>query len=165
MSSDDVILTRAGYKKLERELNKLLYVETPKMVERLEEVRSTANNGEEPAFTDALADQERLEERISNLRRLINSATVIEDDPDPESVSAGNRVTVRDEEYGDEVVFDVLGGHEVVHSGRRGVTLNSPVGKALLGQKVGTTVKVKVPDGTAKYTILKIEFMMDEDDE
>lgn len=156
MSNDEVILTRTGYKKLERELNKLIHVDTPKMAERLEEVRSTANNGEEPAFADAMSDQERLEARIAHLRRLISSATVLEDDPDPESVSPGNRVTVRDEEYGDEVEFDVLGGHEVVHSGRRGVTLNSPVGKALLGQKVGTTVKVKVPDGTAKYTILKI---------
>lgn len=164
MSNDDVILTRTGYKKLERELNKLIHVETPKMAERLEEVRSTANNGEEPAFADAMSDQERLEARIAHLRRVISSATVIEDDPNPDAVSPGNRVTVRDEEYGDEVQFDVLGGHEVVHSGRRGVTLNSPVGQALLGQGVGTTVKVKVPDGTAKYTILKIEFIPEEED-
>ena len=163
MSQNEVILTTSGYKRLEKELNKLLHVETPKMAERLAEIRATANNGEEPAFADAIADQERLEDRISYLRRLLSSATVLESDPDPDSVSPGNRVTVRDEEYGDEVVFDILGGHEVVHGGRRGVTIDSPVGKAMLNQKVGTTVKVKVPDGTAKYTILKIERIPDDE--
>lgn len=154
-------LTRAGYQKLQRELEILLSEESEEVAELLAEARED-EQGEEAMFYESRIEKERLDDRIAYLRYVLANATIVDHDEDPEHISPGNRVTVYDKDEKEEVVFDLLGGAEVA-AGRHGVSIEAPVGQALLGHKVGDTVKVDVPDGVVRYKIRKIEWIPDED--
>lgn len=158
---DKPILTRTGYQKLQRELEILLSEDTQEVAELLADARDD-EQGEEAVFFDIMVEKERLQERIGYLKRLLANAVVVDQDQDPDRVSPGNRVTVRDLDEDEEIVFDLIGSAEVA-MGRRGVSIVSPVGKALLGHKIGERVEVEVPAGTSRYKILKIEMIPDED--
>lgn len=155
MSDEEIILTRAGYEQLKQELESLLHDDYPVMSSRMEDAHDDNEFSDDSTFFDIMSAKNRLDERIAHLRMILARATVIEDDQDPATVSPGDRVTVLDMDYKEEIALDMLGSQEVAH-GRHGVSIASPVGKALLGQKVGTKVEVKVPDGLARYKILKI---------
>lgn len=164
MSDDDFALTPAGHKKLEQELDRLVNEEMKEVSERLADVGDGILLGDEANFSDAIEEKERLEARISRLRYILARATIIEEDPDPDSASAGDRVLVRDEETGEELTFDLLSGHEVAFGRRRGVTIDSPVGRALLNKRIGDTIEVNVPDGKVQFTILGFDEIPDEDE-
>lgn len=164
MSDDDFSLTPTGYKKLEQELDKLINEDMKEVSERLADVGDGILLGEEANFSDAIEEKERLEDRISRLRYILARATIIEDDPDPETASPGDRVVVRDEDNGDELTFDLISGHELAFGRRRGVALDSPVGKALLNKRVGETIEVKVPDGKVRFTILDLQDIPDDEE-
>jgi transcription elongation factor GreA len=156
MSNEEIIITRAGYEQLKRELDKLENVEAIEMAERRVEVQGEAAFSEDSAFIDAMKEKNYLDERIGRLKSIIATATIIDDDPDPETASPGDRVIVKDLDTKEELTFDLLGGVEVAH-GRRGVSIASPVGKALLGKRVGDQIEVQVPDGVSRYKIVRME--------
>ena len=81
---------------------------------------------------------------------------VVEDDVDLGKVSVGCKVKIMDLEYNDEMDFKLVGTTEA-NSLQGNLSNESPVGKAILGHKVGDTVKVETPSGIIKYKILKIE--------
>ena len=107
-----------------------------------------------------MVSKERLDERVSHLQNVLARAEIIDADEDPNTITPGNRVTVYDAAEKEEFTLDLLDHEEITH-GRRGVSLDSPVGKALLGQKVGARVKVEVPDGLVTYKVRKIEMIPD----
>lgn len=161
MSEEKIVLTRDGYEKLQRELETLLTEESAEVNEQLADAMEDADTGDEAAFYDAVSSKEWLRQRILELQRILARATIIEADPDPERAGPGNRVTVWDETEKEELRFDLLSSHEIAH-GRQGVSTESPVGKALIGRKVGETVEVEVPMGTVRYKIRKIEMIPQE---
>lgn len=159
MAERRIQLTRQGFQKLQRELNVLTSEENSKVAEMLAEARED-DQGEEAVFFDAMVSKERLDERVSHLQNVLARAEIIDADEDPNTITAGNRVTVYDSAEKEEFTLDLLDHEEITH-GRRGVSLDSPVGKALLGQKVGARVKVEVPDGLVTYRVRKIEMIPD----
>ncbi len=157
MMADEHYLTRAGYESLEKELRRLENVELPEIAERLNEIRSeTDSEGEDPQLFNILSQKNYVDERIVNIKRILANAVVLDEDPDPDTANAGDRVVVLDVDEDEEIVFDLLDSAEVVHS-RRGISTKSPVGQALLGKKVGDVVTVKTPDGKVKFQILRFE--------
>lgn len=162
MAEKRIRLTRPGYEKLRRELDILTSEENTKVAEMLAEARED-DQGEEAVFFDAMISKERLDERVSHLQDVLARAEIIDVDEDPSAVTPGNRVTVYDTAEKEELVMDLLDTEEITH-GRRGVSLDSPVGRALLGKRVGDRVKVKVPDGTVIFKVRKIEMIPDEDE-
>lgn len=157
MMADEHYLTRAGYESLEKELRRLENVELPEIAERLNEIRSeTDSEGEDPQLFNILSQKNYVDERIVNIKRILANAVVMDEDPDPDTANAGDRVVVLDVDEDEEIVFDLLDSAEVVHS-RRGISTKSPVGQALLGKKVGDVVTVKTPDGKVKFQILRFE--------
>ncbi len=154
-------LTRQGYQKLQRELNILTSVENSKVAEMLAEARED-DQGEEAIFFDAMVSKERLDERVSHLQNVLARAEVIDADEDPDTITPGNRVRIYDTGEKEEFTLDLL-DHEEIKHGRRGVSLDSPVGKALLGRKVGDRVKVEVPDGLVTYRVREIGMIPDEE--
>lgn len=162
MAEKRIRLTRPGYEKLRRELDILTSEENTKVAEMLAEARED-DQGEEAVFFDAMISKERLDERVSHLQDVLARAEIIDADEDPNTVTPGNRVTVYDTAEKEELVMDLLDTEEITH-GRRGVSLDSPVGRALLGKRVGDRVKVKVPDGTVIFKVRKIEMIPDEDE-
>ena len=156
MAERRIQLTRKGYDKLQRELNILTSEENSKVAEMLAEARED-DQGEEAVFFDAMISKERLDERVSHLQNVLARAEIIEDG-DHDIVTPGIRVTVYDSGEKEEFALDLLDTEEITH-GRRGVSLDSPVGKALLGKRVGDRVKVQVPDGLVTYRVRKIEMI------
>ena len=161
MASDRIILTRAGYEQLERELRTLEEMQRQE-TEDVADAFDDTDFGDNAVFYDLVFDKDRLTARIGNLRHVLSRAEVIEDDPDPDRVSPGNQVTVWDFDEKEEVVFNIISAQEVTY-GLRGISTESPVGKALLGQAVGEVVEIEVPDGTARYAIRKITMIPDEE--
>jgi transcription elongation factor GreA len=156
-NTEEHYLTPTGYQNLEKELRKLENVELPDIAQRLAEVRSeTDSEGEDPQLFNILSQKNYIDERIANIKRILANATVLDEDPDPDSANAGDRVVVMDLDEKEEIVFDLLDSAEVVH-GRRGISTRSPVGRALLGKKVGDKVEVNTPDGKARFKILRFE--------
>ncbi|MCY4464771.1 MAG: GreA/GreB family elongation factor [Chloroflexi bacterium] len=161
MAERRIQLTRRGYEKLRRELNILTSEENSKVAEMLAEARED-DQGEEAVFFDAMVSKERLDERVSHLQNVLARAEIIDADADINIVTPGNRVIVYDSGEKEEFALDLLDTEEITH-GRRGVSLDSPVGKALLGKRVGDRVKVEVPDGVVTYRVRGIEMIPDGD--
>ena len=155
MAGERIVLTRAGFEQLNRELKLLEEMEKGE-IEEVAEAFDDTDFGENAAFYDAVFDKDRLLARINNLRHVLARAEVVDEDPDPSRVSPGNHVTVWDVEEREELAFRIVSAEEVTH-GVNGVSTESPVGKALLGRKVGDVVEVKVPDGVVSYTIRRID--------
>ena len=158
-----ILLTRSGYDKLQRELNILTGEEHSRVAEMLADARED-DQGEEAVFFDAVISKERLDERVAHLQNVLARAEVINADEDPDTITPGNRVTVYDTSEKEEFALDLLDTEEIT-TGRRGVSLDSPVGRALLGKQVGDRIKVEVPDGLVTYKIRQIDMIPDEEDE
>jgi transcription elongation factor GreA len=153
----EFILTRAGYEDLQRELQTL----EDQYKEALAEYADTKNSSgdssqEEAAYDDAKNTKEDTEQRIGHLKLVLQSAEIVDEDPDLTTVDPGDRVTVYSFAERETLHFDLLGGEEIIN-GREGVAIDSPVGKALLGRRVGDVIETQVPDGKVRYAIRKIE--------
>ena len=149
-------LTSEGFDKLQREISKLREVDIPRAVERLKAVREdSVGNEEDPELNDAMESKKRLEERLDTLIDILNNADVLTEN-DPHVINIGDRVVLLDVEYNEEMILDVVDGVELT-TDRRAITADSPVGRAIMGKKVGDVIKVKVPDGEAKYKVLTFE--------
>lgn len=146
-------LTRDGYEKLEREIYKLKEADIPAITQRLKAIREdNVGNEEDLELNDTMESKKRLEERLSQLLEILNKSEII-DSNDPDIINIGDRVVLMDMEYKEELSLDLVDGVEV-SGDRRAITVDSPVGKALMGKKINDVVKVAVPDGTAKYKVL-----------
>jgi transcription elongation factor GreA len=150
------ILTREGYHQLEQELHDLKTRGREEIAARLNDVRDDTAPSDESLLFEAMTAQEQLEARIAQIERILATAEVIDHDPDPDSASPGDRVIVWDYAEKAEFAFDLLGSAEVAF-GRSGVSIESPVGRALLNRRVGDIVEVQVPDGIARYQIRRLE--------
>lgn len=153
MDSGRIVLTREGYEYLQQELRDL--------EGRLSEAESDMadisdptdkNVQEEGAEFDVRFRNDIDEERANFLRRTLADADVLEDDPDPDRVNAGDTVVVWDFYAQQEMTFTLLPSEELV-GGRDGVSTDSPVGMALMDHRVGDVVEVAIPDGKARYAI------------
>lgn len=146
-------LTREGYENIEKEIYKLREDDIPAITERLRAIREdNVGNEEDSELNDTMEMKKRLEERLANLVDVLHNAEIIESN-DPDAVNIGDRVVLLDMEYDEEMTLDLVDGAEVTGD-RRAITVESPVGRAVIGRQVGDVVKVKVPDGTAKYKVV-----------
>lgn len=156
MSEKEVFLTAEGLAKLEKELDESKAVKRKEIAGRIKVALDFGDISENSEYDQAKMEQAQLEERIAKLDMMIRNAVIIdESEISTDVVSLGSRVTVRDLEYDEEMEFEILGSAEAnPHEGK--ISNESPVGSALLGNKSGDIVDVKVPDGIIKYEILTI---------
>ncbi len=151
-----ILLTRAGYEKLVKELELLSRVERPQIVQELLEA-AQEGGVENPDFKSALAQRQRLERRIKQLQQMLTNAEVlVGSNLPPNKVRFNSRVRVLNLATGQEQEFKLVGTAEAeAASGRLSIT--SPLGKALLGRAPGERVRVDTPGGTRSYQILTIQ--------
>jgi len=147
-------LTQAGYDALKSELEQLEAREVGQKAAYIDVNYSSDVSSEEAASDEVYDDLDRTRERIGHLKMVLEQA-VIAEDSGAKVVDPGERVTVYDEETKETFEFTLIGGEEVI-AGREGVAIDSPVGKALVGRRVGETVEAETPDGVVRYTIRKI---------
>ena len=112
----------------------------------------------ENAEYDAAKDEQRdIEARIEEIENILKHAEVVdEDEADTEMVSIGCRVKIHDIDYDEDLEFQIVGSMEANSLGGK-ISNESPVGKALMGAKVGNVVEVEMGDATDHYQILSIE--------
>ena len=149
-------LTVEGKKQLEEKLDFLKSVKRPEVVKKIGIAREYGDLSENAEYDSAKEEQAHIEAEIAEIEDLLLNAIVIsKKDIDTSVVSVGTKVTLYDEEFDEDVVYTITGSSE--SDPRNGFISNeSPVGKALIGHKVGDNVKVTTPGGDIFYTIKKI---------
>ncbi len=151
-----VKLTDDGLKKLEEELENLKTVGRAEIAEKIRVARGYGDLSENSEYDEAKNDQAKIEARIVEIEEMLKNVEIIEDvKGKAKTVMVGVRVKVLDEEYGDECEYRVVGSTEA--DPRNGkISDESPVGRALMGKKIGDEVIVEAPGGEFKLKVVGI---------
>jgi len=161
MTEKRFVLTRQGYEQLRQELDDLEARRAERIAQLADYKDDVGDNpNEEGAFFEAETMREHFDERIGHLELVLQHAEVIDEDPDPAAVDPGDRVVVWDLDALEERIFDLIGSTEAEYV-REGVSIESPVGIALLGKHVGDIVEVAVPEGRSRFAVRRIERIPD----
>lgn len=152
-----VVMTYDGLKKMEQELENLKTVRRKEVAEKIKEARGQGDLSENAEYDAAKEEQGEIESRIVQLENLLRNAEVIDEDVlKMDVVNLGSKVTVLDVEFDEEMEYTIVGSTEAdLMNGR--ISNESPLGMALLGQKVGATVMADTPDGEVAFKILNIQ--------
>lgn len=153
-TSQEVFLTDDGRRRALAQLEFLRTVKRAEVAQYLHDAKESGDVVDNAAYEDAKNEQARLEGRILELEQLLASAKPISKLPS-DVVSLGSIVEVRAAD-GRECRYTIVGAFEAKPSAGL-ISNESPVGKALLGHKVGDLVIVSTPGGVKEYTILSIE--------
>lgn len=155
MSDMDFVLTPEGYEDIKNELNELLTVKRPEVIERIRQARQLGDLAENFDYEDAKRTQSIIEARIAELKAILSHATIVDHRTTDGSVGIGSRVTVKDLEEGLENEYTIVGPAESSPAEGK-ISHESRVGEALLGKRVGEKVTVHVPAGALKFEIVAI---------
>lgn len=157
MNTKEVSMTRAELKKQEEELENLKSVRRKEVAEKIKIARGFGDLSENSEYDAAKEEQAFIESRIVELERLLKNVVVIDtDNLTLEEVGVGVHVRLESED-GKQVEYDITGitGSDPLHGK---ISEESPVGKGLLGKKVGETAEISLPNGRViRYKVVKIK--------
>lgn len=148
-------LTPAGLEKLKAELENLKTVGRTEIAEKIRIARGYGDLSENSEYDEAKNEQAKIEARIVELEKTLENVTIIDDAVDTDAVTVGVTVTVLDVEYDEELTYRVVGSAEADPINGF-ISDDSPVGRALLGAKIGDEVVAEAPAGELKFRILSI---------
>jgi transcription elongation factor GreA len=153
-----VPMTPEGYEKLKEELDRLIKIERPAIIKAIAEARAHGDLSENAEYHAAREKQSFIEGRIQELQAKLSRAYVIDPSKiNQNKVAFGAKVRVIDLDTDEEKEFMLVGAEEAdVKNGK--ISITSPVGKALIGKKVGDNVTIKAPARTLNYEIISISF-------
>ena len=156
MEAKKKLLTYAGLKALEDELENLKVVKRREIAQKIKEAREQGDLSENAEYDAAKDEQRDIETRIDELEAILkNVEVVVSDDVDIDKISIGCTVDLLDVEFDETLEYKIVGSTEA--SSLSGYISNeSPLGKALIGSKVGQTITVAAPAGDVAYKILSI---------
>ncbi len=154
MAEKRVMLTEDGYNKLVEKLNYLKSVRRIEVAERLKAAIALGDLSENSEYDDAKNEQAFLEGEIMDLEAKIRNSDIIKSG-EGDVVQMGSKVTVKDLEFDEEETYMLVGSTEADPDEYK-ISNESPLGVAILGQKVGSVVEVHAPAGIIKYQIMKI---------
>ena len=151
-------ITRKGYEALQAELERYKKVERPKNIKEIEEARGHGDLSENAEYHAAKERQSHIEGRIRDLEHKLAEAQIIEtSNRSTEKVVFGATVTVKDLQAGTAQRYTLVGQHEGdLKNGK--LSVQSPVGRALIGKRVGDTLEVTTPAKVVEYEVLAIAF-------
>ena len=151
------ILTYEGLKKLEDELQDLKVVTRKEVAQKIKEAREQGDLSETAEYDAAKDEQRDIEARIEENEKILKNAEVVdEEEVDLEKISIGSKVRILDCEFDEELEYKIVGSTEA-NSLKGKISNESPVGKALLGKRVGDSVKVETQAGELEYKVLEIQ--------
>lgn len=155
MATKTFKMTAAGKAELEAELEQLKTVGREDIAEKLKVARSYGDLSENSEYDEAKSEQAKIEARINELEYQLDHALII-DSTDKNSVSMGSTVTVLRKSDNAEIVYEIVGFSQSNPSAGK-ISDESPVGKALVGAKIGETVVVEAPIGNIEFEIKAID--------
>ena len=149
-------MTQEGYKKLLEEVSYLENVKRPEISRQIAEARDKGDLSENAEYDAAKEAQGLLEAKISQLKALVASARLIDESQiSTESVQIMNKVTIRNTQNNQSMVYTLVAESEAnLKAGK--IAVSTPIGKGLLGKKVGDIVEIKVPSGIMNFEIMNI---------
>ena len=151
-----VLLTDEGLKNLETELDELKTIKRKEIAEKIKVALSFGDLSENSEYDEAKNEQAIVEARIASIENMLKNVQVInEDELSTEIIHVGSKVKVRDIEFDDICEYKIVGSSETDPVNGR-ISDESPVGKSLIGHKVGETVEVETPAGSMSYEVLEI---------
>lgn len=157
MADKKHILTYAGLKQYEDELQNLKVVRRKEVAQKIKEAREQGDLSENAEYDAAKDEQRDIEARIEEIEKILkNAEVVVEDEVDLDKISVGCKVKLYDYEYEEEIEFKIVGSTEA-NSLQGKISNESPVGKALIGAKVDDVVKVEMLAGMVEYKVLEIQ--------
>jgi len=148
--------TKEGLKKLTDELSQLKDIERPKASNAIAEARDKGDLSENAEYDAAKEAQGMLEMLISRLEGIVSTARIIDESQlDTSKVLIHSTVKIKNQTNGMEMVYKLVAQSEAdLQAGR--ISVDSPIGKGLLGKEVGEIAEVIVPNGTMKFDILEV---------
>lgn len=151
-------ITKKGYEALKAELDRLRKVERPRIIEAIAEARGHGDLSENAEYDAAKERQGFIEARIAEIETKLAEARVIElTGRTSETVVFGATVLLIEQESQSKRQYTLVGQDEADLKFNR-ISIQSPVGKALIGRRVGDFVEVKTPAKTVEYEVLEIRF-------
>lgn len=156
INGKELVITEDGFNSIKKELEYLKTVKRHEVADRIKTAREFGDLSENAEYDEAKNEQGFMEGRISELERKLKIAVVIDDkDIHTEDVGVGSIVKIKNPLLDFVAEYKIVGSAESDPKNNR-ISNESPIGSALLGAKVGDTVKVQIPDGEAAYQILEI---------
>ena len=153
-----ILITAEGLSELKKELEELRTVKRKEISDKIRVARGFGDLSENSEYDEAKNEQALVESKIAMLEEQLKKAQLINiDQISTDVVSIGTTVTILDVEFDEEMTYRIATTVESNHSSMETITDESPVGKALLGHKVGDEVTVVVPNGsTVRFKIMDI---------
>lgn len=157
MTEKKNILTYAGLKQLEEELQDSKVVKRKEVAQKIKEAREQGDLSENAEYDAAKDEQRDIEARIEEIEKILkNVEVVVEDEIDLDKINIGCKVKVFDFEYNEELEFRIVGSTEA-NSIQGKISNESLVGMALIGKRVGDLVAVDTQAGSVEYKVIDIQ--------
>ena len=151
------ILTYEGLRKLEDELQDLKVVKRREIAQKIKEAREQGDLSENAEYDAAKDEQRDIEARIEEIEKILkNAEVVVEEEVDTDTISIGCKIKILDCEYDEELEYKIVGSTEA-NSLKGKISNESPVGRALIGKKVGDIITVETEMGELSYKVLEIQ--------
>lgn len=150
-----VQLTAAGLEKLKKELETLKTQGRTDIAEKIRVARGYGDLSENSEYDEAKNEQAKMEARIIELEKMLENAQIIEEVENTDTVTVGVTVTVFDEDFEEEITYRVVGPAEADPMNGL-ISDDSPVGRALVGAKVGDSVVAEAPVGEIRFKVISI---------
>jgi transcription elongation factor GreA len=147
-------LTKEGLEKLKKELEELENNKRPKVIDRLQKARAMGDLSENSEYSAAKEELDLIERQITEMKAIVENAEVVQLSNDKQSINIGSTVVVEVNGIKDE--YKIVGEFEA-NPVEKKLSHISPIGKALIGKKVGDEVEIDVPAGKMKYKIIEIK--------
>jgi len=152
----DIFLTQKGYEQLREELDFLKTKKRREIAQTIARARAMGDLSENAEYDAAKEAQGHLEKRIAELEDKLSRARIIENENIPtDKVYIGACVKLQDQDTEEESAYTLVSPAEADYTQNK-LSIESPIGKALLGRKAGETVEIQVPAGILKYRIIEI---------
>ncbi len=149
-------LTKKGYEERVQLLEHLKVVRRKEVAQKLKEAREQGDLSENAEYDAAKDEQRDIETQITELEEILKNAEVIQDnDKSKDKVKLESVVTLHDVEYDEDIEYTIVGSSEADSLNNK-ISNESPLGAALIGKKVGETIKVEAPIGEIEYKIVNV---------
>ena len=149
-------LTLEGKKRYEAELNELKTVKRKEIAENLQSARAQGDLSENSEYDEAKNEQAKVEARILQLENMLKNVTILDSNElSSDVVQIGSKVKIKDLQDDEILEYRIVGSMET-NPDEGKISDESPVGKGLLGHRVGEELKIKIPSGFVEYLILDI---------
>jgi transcription elongation factor GreA len=155
--ANEVLMTAEGFEKLKKELEELKGPTRMRIAEAIREAKAHGDLKENAAYHEAKLNQTRLDSRIADLERMMQTAKIV---AAPEGTGHGAqlgcKVKLLDKEFGDEILVTIVGSFEA-DPAKDLISISSPLGGALIGKLPGDQVTIEAPDGMQEYKVLDVQ--------